>query len=83
MGQTCRDGSFFVTKDGYMGVAPPGINANGMLCILSGCKLPLVIRPLNDQYLLNGSCYIYGMMHGEVMKDVQGGKLHLQTLQFQ
>ncbi|KAF8847706.1 HET-domain-containing protein [Acephala macrosclerotiorum] len=79
----CKDRSFFLTKEGYMGLVPPGTKENDLLCILSGCELPLVIRPLAGQYLLIGSCYIYGMMHGEIMKDVRDGRLHFQTLQFQ
>jgi hypothetical protein len=54
MGHACRDRSLHLTKDGYMGLAPPGTKENGLLCVLSGCELPLVIRPLNTQYLLIG-----------------------------
>lgn len=84
MGQWCRDRSLFLTKDGYMGLVPPGARENDLVCVLPGCELPIVIRKVDDeQYLLVGSCYIYGMMHGEVMKDFQDGQYHFQNLKFQ
>lgn len=44
------EGGFFLTKEGYMDLVPPGTKENDLLCILSGCELPLIIRQLAGQY---------------------------------
>ena len=82
MGNSCRNRNFFITKDCYVGLAPPGTMKSDLLCVIFGCELPLVIRQQGQQYSLVGPCYAYEMMHGEVMKDVQSGKYHPQTMDF-
>ena len=73
--------SLFTATDGYMGLAPLGTTTGDRLCILLGCEVPLVIRPQGQRYLLVGSCYMYGMMHGEIMEDVKAGKRQVETIE--
>ena len=82
VGNACRNRSFFLTKEGFMGLAPPGTRETDLLCTVLGCELPLVIRPSLDQYSLVGSCYVYGMMKGEVLETVLKGKLYTQMFVF-
>lgn len=72
-----NNSSFFITNDGYMGLAPPGTLAGDQVCVLLGCEVPLVIRRHEGQYLLVGSCYVYRMMHGEILED---SKLQIQEI---
>ena len=81
MGNNCRNRSFCITENGYMGLVPPGTQNNDQICIFAGCELPLVIRQIDDKdYFLVGSCYIYGLMHGEIMKSSHSGQCNLEIL---
>ncbi|PVH96903.1 HET-domain-containing protein [Periconia macrospinosa] len=83
VGNFCRKRSFFVTNDGHFGLAPPGTQKGDVICVLFGCEMPLIVRPMVDTYLLVGSCYIYGMMHGEMLERVDEGKLHISKIVFE
>jgi hypothetical protein len=71
---------FLCYEAGYMDLAPPGASKGDLICILYGCKLPFVLRKQQEQYLLVGSCYVYGMMHGEVLESVRSGKLSIRRM---
>lgn len=69
--------SFFVTTDGFMGLGPRYTVAGDEVCILYGTQCPLVIRPTNNKgrYLIVGECYVYGVMHGEVLEKLPESKI--------
>jgi hypothetical protein len=54
------------TQRGHVGVAPAGVNISCTICILGGCRVPLVLRRSLSGYKLIGECYILGIMDGEV-----------------
>lgn len=83
VGNLCRNRSFFVTNDGYFGLAPPGTQKGDVICVLLGCELPLIVRPMVDTYLLVGSCYVYGMMLGEMLECVDEGRLRISKIIFE
>ena len=57
--------SFFTTVDGSIGLAPIATKPGDEVCILLGCKAPLVIRPCGDgSHKVVGECYIDGFMDG-------------------
>ena len=64
---------FCITKNGYIGMVPPGTQAGDLICILFGTDTPFVIRDLptpdevRKSYELVGDCYVHGMMDGEGM----------------
>ena len=60
--------SFFTTDDGYIGLAPIATKPNDEVCILLGCRSPLVLRPCGDGYhKVVGDCYIDGLMDGAAL----------------
>jgi hypothetical protein len=69
----------FVTPRGYIGVGPPKVQKGDKICVLLGCDIPLIIRPVGDYYIVVGDCFVYGIMKGEVMKDIKESKLNLET----
>ena len=73
--------TLFTLKDGYFGIGPPGTRKGDRLCILLGCEFPLVIRPQGQQFVLVGSCYVYGAMRGEFIDDVVNGKRDIATVE--
>jgi len=61
-----------------MGVGPPGLAVDDELCFMPGATMPLAIRHAQTpgekdefygemHYSLMGACYVYGVMHGEVV----------------
>ena len=54
------------TQRGYVGLAPAGVQTDCIICILAGCRVPLVLQRVSNDYKLIGECYILGIMDGEV-----------------
>lgn len=75
--------TFFVTQNGYMGLAPRFAKKGDLICVLLGCSVPIIIRKVEANYVVVGDAYIYGMMQGEMMEEVEKGRLHVQDLIFQ
>lgn len=61
---------FFVTSKGYMGLGPNAMQIGDIVCVLFGCKVPFILRPMGGYYLLVGDSYIHGIMDGEAMAAV-------------
>ncbi|KAI1261510.1 HET-domain-containing protein [Xylariaceae sp. FL1019] len=54
--------------DGYMGLGPPSAEINDEICVLSGCTVPLVLRPQGDgNYIVVGECFAIGLTQGEAL----------------
>jgi hypothetical protein len=50
-----------------MGLGPNAMQTGDVVCILFGCKVPYILRPVDGHYLLVGDAYIHGIMDGEAM----------------
>ncbi|KAH7076570.1 heterokaryon incompatibility protein-domain-containing protein [Paraphoma chrysanthemicola] len=66
--------AFFTTAGGYVGIGPSDIRAEDWVCILSGGRVPFVIRPTDagtnagsKMYQLVGDAYVHGIMRGEAV----------------
>jgi hypothetical protein len=61
---------FFITKDGRFGFGPSLLEDGDICCVVMGCRMPLIIRPTStpNHFKLVGHSYIYGVMHGAVVK---------------
>ncbi|KAL3418152.1 hypothetical protein PVAG01_09867 [Phlyctema vagabunda] len=59
----------------YIGVAPQESERSDIVCILYGCSVPVVLRPLgNFEYRFLGGCYIHGVMDGEAVESAPRGR---------
>jgi hypothetical protein len=48
----------------------PSLAAIGdRICVLHGCKFPVVLHSVGKQYVLVGEAYVHGIMKGEAMDD--------------
>jgi hypothetical protein len=66
--QALHGRTFLRTKDGHIGLGPPGAQENDQICVILGCSLPLILRPNSSgQYWVVGSCYVHGLMNGEAL----------------
>jgi hypothetical protein len=59
-----------------MGFGPLKKSSVDKIFLPFGCPNPLVVRPIEggEKFALVGYCYIYGMMEGEVMAELEQGK---------
>jgi len=74
--------SLFVTDRGCMRLGPYFMKTGDQICILRGCDYPLVVRPKGNHFVAVGGCYVYAIMQGEVLKDIENKKLHWKMLVF-
>lgn len=76
--QNCFVGCcFFSTADGYIGLAPKGTRTGDVICVLLGCRFPVVLRPISNAsseqiWQLVGISHVQGLMNGEA---IYGNKL--------
>ena len=47
---------FFVTDGGYMGYGLGGLEKGDIVVVFLGGRVPFVLRPVGDHYLLRGDC---------------------------
>lgn len=67
---SARPRSIFITDEGSMGVGPPNLEGDDIICVLYGGPTPYTLRPTStpDEYTFLGDCYIHGWMHGEALQ---------------
>lgn len=63
-----RGRTLFETQDGYIGIGPPRAQPGDAACVLLGCKVPILLRPvstvINSGFTVIGECYIHGLDDG-------------------
>ena len=69
----------FHMVDGRIGKAWDSAKPDDVVCIILGFDVPLVLRQVDNHYELIGSCYIDGIMEGQAMKELEEGKVELET----
>jgi hypothetical protein len=57
---------FLMTENQMMGICPPETQIGDTVTILSGGKVPFILRKQGDYYNLIGECYIHGLMNSEI-----------------
>lgn len=58
---------FMKTAEGYIGMAPPGTQVTDIVCVILGCRLPMILRPVGTVYQVVGNCFLYGIGNGEAI----------------
>ncbi|EOD46666.1 putative heterokaryon incompatibility protein [Neofusicoccum parvum UCRNP2] len=71
---------FFLSRSGYIGLAPLRAEKRDEICILFGAKTPMAIRNKGEYYEFIGECLILGVMEGELMKNLNGD--YIENLEF-
>ena len=76
--------TLFKTKSGYIGQGPGGVQKGDILCIIYGCRMPMILRPEKRQYLLVGEAYVHEIMFGEATHKFRVGQLsHIAEEEFE
>lgn len=51
------------------------------VCIILGCSMPSVLRPVGEQFEIIGEAYMYVIMYGETMKHLNLGLVELREFE--
>jgi hypothetical protein len=75
----------FVGSNNLAGLVPWDAEPGDLVCILLGCRFPVVLRRQGDRwpyhYTLIGETYVEGMMDGEAMKALKDGMFVLEEFE--
>lgn len=63
------------TRDGYLGLAPEGVEANDLVCILDNFQYPVILRETAEGFSFVGVSFVLGLMKGEANQKWGGGNL--------
>jgi len=66
------------TEKGYVGNALELTRRGDIVCILFGCKMPVILRPKGRHFIFIGECYIHGLMFGEAIDGLRDGKFFVE-----
>ncbi len=64
---------FFISDNGYIGLAPIRAQIGDQVCILYGCSVPVVLRKEDGYAKLIGEAYCHGLMDGRAVAMVEDG----------
>lgn len=53
---------------GESGIGPEDVEPGDKLCVLRGCPVPVVLRQVQDQYIILGEAHAPLLMHGEAVQ---------------
>jgi hypothetical protein len=65
----------FLSKQGYVGLAPSHSKPGDVICILYGSVVPFVLRKKGSGYELIGEAYVHGIMDGEFVEKEHGTEI--------
>lgn len=68
----CYQSKLFRTSKGYLGLGPEILKPGDVVAVIFGAKVPFILRPEGDHYLLLGDCYVHGIMKGEAVEEWAG-----------
>jgi hypothetical protein len=74
------DMAVFETTKGYIGSGSENTQPGDKVFLLSGCPVPVILRPDGDGWLLVGSCYVEGLSHGEGLELIKQEDLMVAEL---
>ncbi|KAF4626362.1 hypothetical protein G7Y89_g11798 [Cudoniella acicularis] len=58
---------FFVSSSGIAGLAPMRAAESDKICVIFGCSVPVILRPIDGYHILIGTAYVDGYMTGEAL----------------
>jgi hypothetical protein len=71
---------FFVTSNGYIGTGPPSMLVMDKVAVLSGLRIPLILREVGPHHKVVGAAYVHGIMQGEVWPEDEGKLLEVTLI---
>ena len=63
----------------YIGLVPHQTREGDIIAVLFGSALPFLLRPQGAEYSFIGTCYVEGIMNGELVKELDADDAKLET----
>lgn len=73
------DARHFYTQKRYLGYGPNWIQEGDIVCVLQDCRVPVLLRKVDNYYIFISTCFVLGIMDGEVGQMVNKGEISMQT----
>jgi hypothetical protein len=70
-----------ITEEGLIGLVPVCTEVGDVVIVLLGCPVPVVLRKWEENWIFIGTCYVEGVMKGEIVKDLMGGRYSIETFE--
>lgn len=64
---------FFVSEEGYFGIAPPNAREGDQVALFHGGETPFILREMDTTFQVVGQSYVHGFMEGEAFSTRQVG----------
>jgi Heterokaryon incompatibility protein (HET) len=68
----------FYTRKGSLGYGPKGLQKGDLVCVLPGCRVPVILRKAGDFYHHVSTGLVLGLMDGEAAQMLEKGELVMQ-----
>ena len=69
LGYVAPHRKFFTTKKCAIGLGPQSMRPGDVVCILSGGRVPFIVRAEGSEFRLIGEAYVHGLMEGQAVKN--------------
>lgn len=67
-----------LTEQGYVGLGTNRAEVGDIICVLLGCIVPVILRPVGENFEYVGDVYVHGIMQGEAIDKWRAGDIGLQ-----
>lgn len=70
-----------LTHNGCVGRSRSTVQERDLVCLILGCAMPMVLRPIDKHFEVVGELYMEGLLHGEAMAMVEEEGMVLQEFE--
>jgi len=64
-----------------LGRCEPDLQTGDLVCVILGCAVPMILRPVDSHFEVIGEAWLYGIMKGEAMTALEQGKVDLREFE--
>ena len=68
LGYVAPNRKFLTTTKGLIGLGPRSMQPDDLICIMSGGRVPYILRKEGGHYRLVGESYVHGLMEGQAIQ---------------
>jgi len=81
----CTGRRYFSTKNGRVGLGPPGMAQGDLVCVFLSGPTPSIIHQseLNSNYKFLGEGYVHGLMNSEALDMMEQGLVNIETFELE
>ena len=70
---------FRITQKGHYGLVPLGMLSSDILCVITGLSTPIVLRSVEEHYVVIRETCVLGYMNGQAVKEAESDNPESKT----